>query len=71
MIHIATRQLNVRPGRRLVAWRSHRIKVATDGKVAWMELPLTFRVAPQTLDLLRPPAPAPEREAAAAGGAPA
>jgi diacylglycerol kinase family enzyme len=65
VIHIATRQLTVRPGRRLVAWRSHRIKVATDGEVAWMRLPLTFRVAPQTLDLLRPPAPAPERQVAA------
>jgi len=64
LIHIATRQLTVRPGRRLGAWRSQRIKVATDGEVNWMQLPLTFRVAPQTLDLLRPPTPAPERLAA-------
>jgi len=61
LIHVATRQLTVRPGRRLGAWRSQRIKVATDGEVSWMRLPLSFRVAPQTLDLLRPPTPAPER----------
>lgn len=65
LIHIATRQLTVRPGRRFGAWRSRRIKVATDGEVAWMRLPLSFRVAPQTLDLLRPPTTAPERLAAA------
>lgn len=68
LIHIATRQLTVRPGRRLGAWRSQRIKVATDGEVTWMQLPLTFRVAPQTLDLLRPPTPAPERLGAASAG---
>ena len=68
LIHIATRQLTVRPGRRLGAWRSQRIKVATDGEVTWMQLPLTFRVAPQTLDLLRPPTPAAERLAAASAG---
>jgi len=28
-----------------------------------MRLPLQFRVSPQTLDLLRPPTPAPERKA--------
>jgi diacylglycerol kinase family enzyme len=60
LIHVATRQLTVRPGRRLGTLGSQRIKVATDGEVTWMRLPLTFRVAPQTLDLLRPPAPAPE-----------
>jgi len=65
VIHIATRQLTVRAGRRLGVWRSRRIKVATDGEVTWMQLPLTFRVAPQTLDLLRPPAPAPERQVVA------
>lgn len=42
------------------------IKVATDGEVRWMKLPLTFRVSPQPLWLLRPAAPAPERVAAAA-----
>ena len=64
LIHIATRRLTVRPGRRLGSWRSQHIKVATDGEVTWMRLPLTFCVAPQTLDLLRPPTPAPERLAA-------
>ena len=65
LIHIATRQLTVRPGRRLGTWRSRHIKVATDGEVSWMQLPLTFRVAAQTLDLLRPPTPPAERPAAA------
>jgi diacylglycerol kinase family enzyme len=60
LIHIATRQLTVRPGRRLGTLGSRRIKVATDGEVTWMQLPLTFRVAPQSLELLRPAAPAPE-----------
>lgn len=35
-----------------------RIKVATDGEVGWMRLPLRFRVAADTLPLLCPPAPA-------------
>ena len=59
LIHVAPRQLTVRPSRRLGTFGSRRIKVATDGEVTWMRLPLSFRVAPQTLDLLRPPAPAP------------
>ncbi|MDP2004938.1 MAG: diacylglycerol kinase family protein [Rubrivivax sp.] len=57
LIHVATRRLTVRQRRRLGAFGAGRIKVATDGEVTWMRLPLTFRVAPQTLDLLRPPAP--------------
>ncbi len=60
LIHVATRQLTVRAGRRLGTLGSQRIKVATDGEVTWMRLPLSFRVAPQTLQLLRPPEPAPE-----------
>ena len=56
LIHLATRELTVRPSRRLGTWGSRRIKVATDGEVRWMRLPLSFRVAEQTLDLLRPPA---------------
>ena len=68
LIHIATRQLTVRPGRRLGSWRSHHIKVATDGEVGWMRLPLSFRIAPQALDLLRPPAAEPEPPAAAPAG---
>ena len=59
LIQVTTRQLTVRPSRRLGTVGSGRIKVATDGEVTWMRLPLTFRVAPQTLDLLRPPTPSP------------
>lgn len=63
LIHVATHQLTVRPSRRLGTWGSQRIKVATDGEVNWMWLPLSFRVAPQPLDLIRPPAVPPERQA--------
>jgi diacylglycerol kinase family enzyme len=66
LIHVATRQLTVRPGRRLGTLGAQRIKVATDGEVAWMQLPLSFRVAPQSLALLCPPG---GRQAAAPGPA--
>lgn len=69
LIHVATTQLTVRPSRRLGTFGSGRIKVATDGEVAWMRLPLSFRISPQTLDLLRPPlaATAPAAAPVAAG----
>ncbi|MCB1917270.1 MAG: diacylglycerol kinase [Rhodocyclaceae bacterium] len=40
------------------AWpfRGRRIKVATDGEIRWLQLPLDFRVSPQPLFLIRPPA---------------
>lgn len=59
LLHLAVRQLTVRASRRAGTLGSRRIKVATDGEVTWMRLPLTFRVAAQPLDLLRPPAPLP------------
>ncbi|SEL45057.1 Diacylglycerol kinase family enzyme [Roseateles sp. YR242] len=40
-----------------------RVKVATDGEIVWMNLPLTFEVAPQPLMLIRPAGLAPERAA--------
>ncbi|KNZ32884.1 MAG: diacylglycerol kinase [Methylibium sp. NZG] len=70
LIHIATSELTVRLGRRLGRLGSQRIKVATDGEVTRMLLPLTFRVAPQALDLLRPPVPTPTREPGPAQEAP-
>ena len=57
LLHLAVRQLTVRASRRAGTLGSRRIKVATDGEVSWMRLPLTFRVAAQPLDLLRQPAP--------------
>jgi diacylglycerol kinase family enzyme len=42
--------MTVRPRRGL-----RRIKTALDGEVTWLESPLTFRVAPEPLLLLRPP----------------
>ena len=35
--------------------RATRIKVATDGEVVWMQMPLVFKVAPQPLWLMKPP----------------
>lgn len=43
------------------AFGKGRIKVATDGEVLRMPLPLRFEVAPQPLLLIRPPGLAPER----------
>ncbi len=40
-----------------------RVKVATDGELGWLDMPLTFRVAPDPLWLIRPEL-APELEAA-------
>jgi diacylglycerol kinase family enzyme len=34
--------------------KRRRIKVATDGEVTWLDAPLTFRVSPQPLALLKP-----------------
>jgi diacylglycerol kinase family enzyme len=55
--------------KRLTVKRPHgfgarRVKVATDGEVTWLTLPLAFRVSPEPLLLLRPATPAPERTAA-------
>ncbi len=48
--------LIVRPSRFRPA---RRVKVATDGEVAWLDAPLTFRVSPEPLALLKPePEPA-------------
>jgi diacylglycerol kinase family enzyme len=38
-----------------------RVKVATDGEVVWLPLPLQFAVSPEPLWLIRPAAVAPER----------
>lgn len=35
--------------------RRRRVKVATDGELAWMQMPLVFRVAPEPLWLLKSP----------------
>ncbi len=48
------------------AWplRTRRIKVATDGEITWLQLPLTFCVSPQPLHLIRPAEPSPGRASA-------
>jgi diacylglycerol kinase family enzyme len=45
-----------------------RVKVATDGEVSWLSMPLEFRVSPEPLMLIKP-AHAPELEAARAEAA--
>lgn len=41
---------------------ARRIKVAIDGEIVWLDLPLRFRVLPDALQLIRPAGPAPERQ---------
>ena len=53
------------PFRNLVVRRARgfgrrRVKVATDGEITWQAQPLTFRVSPEPLLLIRPSAPAVE-----------
>ncbi|MEO7855184.1 MAG: diacylglycerol kinase family protein [Rubrivivax sp.] len=52
-------KLTIRAARR---FGRRRIKVAVDGEIVWMPLPLTFSVSPQPLMLIRPSGPAPERQ---------
>jgi diacylglycerol kinase family enzyme len=56
---LACAQLNVR----LARFGARRVKVATDGEIVWMPLPLVFKVSPEPLWLIRPTSPAPERAA--------
>lgn len=58
VVDFGFRQLSVAATRPLGA---RRMKVAVDGEVSWMTLPLNFRVSPQPLMLIRPEGPAPER----------
>ena len=46
------------------AFGARRIKVATDGEIVWLPMPLEFAVAGEPLWLIRPDAPAPERATA-------
>jgi diacylglycerol kinase family enzyme len=64
--HFAFRRLTVSRARGVGA---RRLKVATDGEIRWMTLPLLFEVASEPLWLIRPPGPAPERLPLAAGAA--
>ncbi|MCY4745070.1 diacylglycerol kinase family protein [Pelomonas sp. UHG3] len=60
--HFAFDRLTVK-GR---SFGARRIKVATDGEVFWLPLPLQFDVAPEPLALIRPAGLAPERQEARA-----
>lgn len=58
VLDFSFRQLTVLRSR---GFGSRRLKVATDGEVRRMSLPLVFRVSPEPLWLIRPATPAPER----------
>ncbi|MDN5835904.1 MAG: diacylglycerol kinase [Nitrosospira sp.] len=50
VISFGFKRLTVAPTRAL----KRRVKVATDGEIVWMDVPLEFRVSPQPLRLLKP-----------------
>ena len=58
VVNFSFKRLTVRPAR---AFAARRIKVATDGEISWLGLPLVFCVSPERLLLIRPPARAVER----------
>lgn len=58
VVNFSFKRLTVRRSR---GFGARRVKVAADGEIMWLTLPLEFRVAPEPLLLLRPAAPAPER----------
>jgi hypothetical protein len=53
----------VKPRGTVSSRKPRRVKVATDGELGWLDMPLLFRVAPEPLWLIRPEV-APELEAA-------
>ena len=57
MLSFPFESMTVRPMR-----SRRRVKVATDGEIGWLEMPLHFRVSPEPLWLVRP-AMSPELEA--------
>jgi len=58
VVNFSFKRLTVRQARPFAA---RRIKVATDGEISWLSLPLVFSVSPEPLLLIRPPAKAVER----------
>ena len=59
----AFESLTVKPRGRSSGRSPPRVKVATDGELGWLDMPLVFHVAPEPLWLIRPEV-APELEAA-------
>ena len=47
----AFRRIVVSPA---IPYGTRRLKVATDGEIAWLRAPIEFRVAPEALHLLKP-----------------
>jgi diacylglycerol kinase family enzyme len=56
--HFAFSSITVSPAHRA---RGSRMKVATDGEIAWMSTPISFSVAPEPLLLLKPVDAVPEQ----------
>ncbi|RZL66074.1 MAG: diacylglycerol kinase [Variovorax sp.] len=52
ILSITFKSITVKPAR---GRPDRRVKVAADGEIQWMQMPLTFRVAPEPLWLLKPP----------------
>ena len=61
VVAIPCMRLQVRATRTL---GPRRVKVATDGEIVWLPMPLEFAVSDEPLWLIRPDTPAPERVAA-------
>ena len=52
IVSISFKSITVQPAR---GRADRRVKVAADGEIRWMQMPLTFRVAPEPLWPLKPP----------------
>ena len=61
VVGVPCKQLHVHAAR---AFGPRRVKVATDGEIVWLPMPLEFAVSGEPLWLIRPDTPAPERVAA-------
>ena len=61
IVGVPCKQLQVHAAR---AFGPRRVKVATDGEIIWLPMPLEFAVSGEPLWLIRPDTPAPERVAA-------
>lgn len=51
VINFSFKTLHVKPARGLA---KRRVRVATDGEIGWLQMPLVFRVAPEPLWLVKP-----------------
>jgi len=57
--HFAFKRISVTPA---MPYGTHRVKIATDGEIVWLQAPIEFRVAPESLYLLKPESDLPTGE---------